>query len=48
MKDLYQPNFNETSQDNPRKTKIQFYNTKIWYVFIQKNQENIQETLSQH
>jgi hypothetical protein len=47
MKDLYQPNFNETSQDNPWKIRIWFYNTKIWYVSIQKNQENIQETLSQ-
>jgi hypothetical protein len=28
--------FNEIRQDNPRKTRIQFGNTKIWYVPIRK------------
>jgi hypothetical protein len=27
-----------------KKTRTQFGNTKIWYVPIQHNQENIQET----
>jgi hypothetical protein len=41
------PKFKWTRKDNPRKTRIQFGNTKILYVQIRQNQENIQETFDQ-